>query len=283
MCLHSVEQTLGEGCDAARKTLSDTLARGYQLVARLLMAVGREELALAVCGIGKRRSRMLDARAPPEGDALAAERDMRSVDVLESLEGEWASVSDMVRTEGCHVMEYSFLDDEQLAVWVVSGEGSLARAATIATGEERGWDLSELLKVVEAAFAEAGGGGSRARNEDDATQPALPAAWRELLVGEDDAAAVVMLMMVDGARTWWERLGQARQSAASWRELLRWGLRGNAPDGLDGPDEDLRARVRGIPDAALKELHRRLVSPVADALSDATEVLVIPHEALCRV
>jgi len=273
--MQEVERSLGHGQDAFRMSLFEKQGSTYRLLQRLLFAINQHELALGVAGMAKARglAHLLD------GEQMYSEKSEQGA--MACAEREWGRVSEMVKAQGCTVMEYSFLGEGQgLAVWVVSGEGQLLCAKILETGGP-GRDLQELLSKVEATMEVAGRGGLEWQDVQGVVKEEEETAVLEWLkaLGEDEALG-----------SWSaEAAEELHKRVRSWRGLVQWGLewKRNA-ENERGPksvevEKAVVERVMEMPDLVLKQLFSLLVAPVAAALQGTEELLVIPHHALFRV
>ncbi len=185
----------------------------------------------------------------------------------------WAEVQRLARAEGAatRVLEYSFLFDEKLAIWVVSGAtGELLCSKVVAStglGGSRGRSIQEILTEARTSMNVRGRDGMNDSAPDAVacSSPSVPDAEsaelpEELQSTDADAASAQRAPAKDDQG----RKLETKSLVASQASRKR------------AAEIDREVKL-------LQELYAALIAPVEAALEGAEEVLIVPHKELFEV
>ena len=166
----------------------------------------------------------------------------------------WREVQADARAEGdagaARIVEYSFLFDDRLAIWVLSGSGELLGSTTVPTSG------------LEGSAASSEGGGHTILALIAEARDTMKVRGRDAMMREAEGRDPVHAVAED-ARSG-KRGGGGRAERAK-----------NARDQLDA--------IIKREQAGLAVLYQHLLAPVAAHLEGAAEVLIVPHKELSEV
>lgn len=153
--LQDVERKVGSHDDRRLSVFEDQQNTYRQLQDVLLENSGQEGWALGVASQAKARALVHRLGRQNEADAVHFVANVPFEDVCESW---WREVQELARAEGSatRVVEYSFLSDDKVAIWVVSGEGKLlccTRVASTALDGIKARTLCTLLRAVRKSMS----------------------------------------------------------------------------------------------------------------------------------
>ena len=262
LCLHQhVEQDMGSQ-DDWRVSLFELQQIAYIQLQKVLLHMGHAKWAVGVCAKSKARAlaHRLDDRSPNLGAGAEYCGNETSKCSYEDLCSKWwEELLEFARSEGVgtHIVDFSVLDDGQLALWVLSG-GDLLGSVTVPSTA-----LQQILAEARKSM--------NVRGRDAMAPPRSHA--KELLAAKapNDKAA-----------------GVTPASCAVSRDAVIAATSGT-PNGADeaseshlrAPRKDLSSTV--LENARLRELYTRLIAPVEQLLEGAEELLIIPHRELFEV
>ena len=317
---------LGVGSEDDRRiSLFELQQHTYRLLQEALLQLGHAEWALGVCAQAKARalSHMLGARELDDsGTAPLVRSDRERFDSRGSLahlrerllprkqcapeekdfslkwEKDWQQVQRMAREEGCVVVEYYFLSEQRLAVWVVSEQGILVDYKVILVSKT-GADVScgtfqALLTETRKSMNVEGWDSLRAARMSAVNSKSLPlsASGEELHAPKEWTAASL------NKQNPVPRDAQCRQERAkckdSWKELQsRKDLQEDAtrrkPQSSESAcgallEDIITCAFERITERAmLGRLYRLLLQPVHVHIAQARELLILPHKELFEV
>ena len=264
--LQRVERDVGAH-DDRRVSLFEQQQITYMILQSVLLGLGQEEWALGVAAQAKARAltHRLGARISRH-DAEASASDSGHE---EACRGWWEEVQEHARSEGAalRIVEYFFLFDDRLAIWVLSGEGELLLSTTQELKSKRGEDEDEDE-------------GSTGRS----IRKLLGDARRSMKVrGRDAMASGCNGLEHGGADAAQASLGESASMQGRADKCRECGRKFN-----ECACEVAKTKVSAGEEVAcegemLRELHQVLVEPVEGALEGAKEVLIVPHKELFEV
>ena len=264
--LQRVERDMGAH-DDRRVSLFEQQQITYMILQSVLLGLGQEEWALGVAAQAKARAltHRLGARISRH-DAEASASDSGHE---EACRGWWEEVQEHARSEGAalRIVEYFFLFDDRLAIWVLSGEGELLLSTTQELKSKRGEDEDEDE-------------GSTGRS----IRKLLGDARRSMKVrGRDAMASGCNGLEHGGADAAQASLGESASMQGRADKCRECGRKFN-----ECACEVAKTKVSAGEEVAcegemLRELHQVLVEPVEGALEGAKEVLIVPHKELFEV
>lgn len=263
-----VEQDVGTH-DDRRVSLLEEQQKTYMHLQGVLLSQGQAGWSLGVSAQAKARAlshRLGFDDTSPDGDNAHDTGDALADMSYETVCGAWwDEVQEMARREGSatRIIEFSFLFDDQLAIWVISGAGELLCSTTVPTrleggGVTKGCTIQQLLTETRKSMKVQG---------RDATAHSPVEQCKEL------AGTCV----VSQCKTFQTDSHQGKRSLERGNKCKVCQLRFTQCKCADAKavchDEGL----------LLRELYMVLVAPVEAHLVGAEEVLIVPHKELFEV
>ena len=317
--LQQVEADLG---DTLRISLFEVQKKSYCLLQELLLELGRIGEALVIAELSKARAlhHLVKGGNPKQScypNFDACWNDHEGSTALTDLECQWQAISQMVKVEGCTLLEYSFLDDEALAVWVVSCDGTISgwnvfnrRNKDSKMDDFGARSICRLIDIVRVGMC--------VRGSREATRETLETEEKinhflDTVIRENDITEALGMeenpLLKAQCRDAWEEYQEVKDwlnslkdfsiqplteaidltlpYARSWRQLLTWNEsileKSFKINSKHGREELLKRISQHLDeDRLLKQLYDWLIRPVEKYLH-CEEVLIVPHESLYMV
>ena len=243
--LEEVERNVGAH-DDRRVSLFEQQQLTYQLLQNALLSYGEPGWALGVADQAKARA--LSYRLKVNSSNITADGgthtdSWKHADKM--YKGWWTEMKEMACAEGSttRIVEFSFLNENTLVAWVLSGTGELLFVATL--GESKRRTIQQLL--AEARFS------MNVRGRDDIISSA-----KTRTTDLPDLSTEQEAVLSVTTPTWVAPIGQVKENAGA---------------NLAPASET----------ALLQEIYLMLLQPIKEFLVGAKELLIVPHKELFQV
>ena len=269
--LQSVEHDVGSQDDRRVSVFEEQQKTYKHLQGVLLEQLHLPCLALGVSAQAKARALTHRLGADSDRDTAAKERDTAARDhtanrPYEDLcESWWQEVQQMARAEGCatRIIEFSFLFNDKLAVWVLSSNGELLYS-TIVPSKVEGLDETNNLTILQIlgevrTSMKVRGRDAMVNHDTMVHSPADSAGKDAVSLSTEHSAAMSSLSRGRNCRVCQYKVCQCAQIEA------------------DAEAELAREKV------LLQQLYAALIAPIEMFLEDNVELLIVPHRELFEV
>ena len=278
-----VERDVGSH-DERRISLFELQQNTYQQLQGVLLHLGKAQWALGVSGQAKARA--LSNRLNGANEGAADSRGHSDVTYEDMCQSWWAEVQQSASAqEATRIIEFSFLGNNQLAIWVVSGQGELLCSLTVPSTElsdTKGRSIAHLLAEARMNM--------KVQGRDTLTAPDIGAAQEEenMLFGISEspsdissskscsplAAAVLQPTPANNAHAFERQPAKCKVCGLRILQCTCASIEGER----ETNKTDLVQETE-----VLRELYAVLIAPVEEHIEDAEELLIVPHKELFEV
>ena len=261
---HYVETFVGSH-DDRRVSLFELQQTAYQQLQGLLLHLGHEQWALGVCAQAKARALTHQLTAdstsqhPKIGGSRALAEDLTYEDMCKTW---WDEVLHLARAEGgTRIIEFSFLLNGKLAIWVLSGNGGLMGCVTVpSTGLGGKRTIHQLL--VEAREGMNVQGRDVLKNRRERQNKPSAAMSVDVSASRDQRG--------NKCKVCGFRLDKCTCAGFGACDKEKERVK---------KDKELLEKEKEL----LRELYTVLIAPVEELLIDAKDLLILPHKELFEV